>query len=109
MAMTNCKECGGSVSSEALICPHCGVAAPALTQDQKAQVVQFSMFARSRAFAGVLFFGGIGWLVLAGISGAGSDAVASAFGPAKWMIGVGALWYIIAEIDRNLAERKSKK
>lgn len=107
--MTNCKECGGSVSSEALICPRCGIAAPALTEGQKAQSVQRSMFARSRVFAGALFFGGIGWLVLLGMSGAGSDVVASAFSPAKWMIGGGALWYIIAEIDRNLAERKSKK
>lgn len=109
MAMTNCKECGNSVSSEALACPRCGIAAPALTMDQKVQAVQFSMFARSRAFAGALFFGGIGWLVLVATSGAGSDAVAAAFGPAKWMIGGGALWYIIAEIDRNLAISKLKK
>lgn len=28
MAMTNCRECGASISSEAKTCPHCGVAKP---------------------------------------------------------------------------------
>ncbi len=29
MAMTTCKECGKSVSSEAKTCPHCGSTTPA--------------------------------------------------------------------------------
>lgn len=108
MAMINCKECGGSVSSEAMACPKCGIVAPALSAEQKSQVIKQSMFARSRAFAGALFFGGIAWIVLVAISGAGSDAVATTFGSAKWLIGGGIVWYVIVEIDRNLAERKKK-
>lgn len=108
MAMTKCKECGSEVSSEAATCPHCGIAAPALTTAQKAQVVQFSAFARSRALAGALFFGGIGWLVLSAQMG-GKDAFVLAWDTAQWMIGGGALWYVGAEIDRNLALRKLKK
>ncbi|CAA9362319.1 MAG: hypothetical protein AVDCRST_MAG89-3827 [uncultured Gemmatimonadetes bacterium] len=29
MAMVPCRECGGSVSSEAALCPHCGIREPA--------------------------------------------------------------------------------
>lgn len=29
MAMVRCRECGGEVSSQAAVCPHCGVAEPA--------------------------------------------------------------------------------
>ena len=29
MAMVSCRECGGSVSSEAALCPHCGIREPA--------------------------------------------------------------------------------
>lgn len=28
MAMTTCRECGNAVSSEAKVCPHCGIDAP---------------------------------------------------------------------------------
>ena len=28
MALAPCRECGREISSEALVCPHCGVAAP---------------------------------------------------------------------------------
>ena len=108
MAIVSCKECGKSVSSEALVCPHCGISAPALTKEQKAQVVQFSAFARSRKFAGALFFGGLLWLFLAAQTG-GKEVFVLAWGSAQWMIGAGALWYIIAEIDRNFAVRKLKK
>ena len=30
MAMVRCRECGGEVSSEAAICPHCGIRDPAV-------------------------------------------------------------------------------
>jgi len=108
MAMVNCKECGKSVSDAALLCPNCGIAAPALTAEQKQQVVQFSAFVRSRVWAGALIFGGIGWLVLSAQIG-GRDAFVLAWDTAKWMIGGGALWYVIAEIDRNFALRKLKQ
>ena len=29
MSMVRCRECGGEVSSQAAVCPHCGVAEPA--------------------------------------------------------------------------------
>lgn len=28
MALTYCRECGGEVSSEAVVCPHCGLENP---------------------------------------------------------------------------------
>ena len=109
MAMTKCNECGGSISSEAMACPHCGISTPSLTVDQKKQLVRGAALGRSRAFAGVLFFGGLGWLGIIAISGAGGDAVATAFDTAKWFIGIGFAWYIVAEIERNLLVRKIKK
>lgn len=109
MAMTKCNECSGSISSEAMVCPHCGISMPSLTADQKKQVVRGTALGRSRAFAGALFFGGLGWLAVTAMSGAGGDAVAAAFGPAKWLIGIGFAWYIVAEIERNLLVRKIKK
>lgn len=29
MSMVRCRECGGEVSSQAAVCPHCGVSEPA--------------------------------------------------------------------------------
>ena len=29
MAIAHCRECGGDVSSEAVVCPHCGIRDPA--------------------------------------------------------------------------------
>lgn len=109
MAMTKCNECSGSISSEAMMCPHCGIAAPSLTPIQKKQLAQGSALARSRAFAGVLFFGGLAWPAILAVSGAGGSAVASAFDIAKWFIGIGFIWYIAAEIERNLIIRKIEK
>jgi hypothetical protein len=38
MAMTECRECKGAVSSTAKTCPHCGVSRPTLTEGEvKAQ------------------------------------------------------------------------
>ena len=30
MALAHCRECGGEVSSEAVVCPHCGIRDPAV-------------------------------------------------------------------------------
>ena len=30
MAIARCRECGGEVSSEAVVCPHCGIRDPAV-------------------------------------------------------------------------------
>lgn len=104
MAMTTCKECSNAVSDAALTCPKCGIAAPALTQGEKAEIITQSKFAASRAFAAWPFFAGIVMLAISALSG--PNAFVSALGVAKWLIGGGALWYIAAEIDRNLHERK---
>lgn len=107
MALTECRECEHKVSNEALACPGCGAMQPAMTDADKKRAVQHSGFARSRMLAGGMFFGGIAWLVFAAV--AGRDIFVTALGPAKWLIVGGLVWYIIAEVDRNLAERKSKK
>ncbi|MBW3571067.1 MAG: hydrogenase maturation nickel metallochaperone HypA [Gemmatimonadetes bacterium] len=30
MSMVRCRECGGEVSTEAVVCPHCGIRDPAV-------------------------------------------------------------------------------
>lgn len=30
MSVARCRECGGEVSSEAVVCPHCGIRDPAV-------------------------------------------------------------------------------
>jgi len=55
-----------------------------------------------------IFFFGLAWLFFAAQTG-GADSFSQAWGGAKWPILAGAAWYVIAEIDRNLHERKIKK
>lgn len=45
MAITQCRECGKQVSTEAAACPHCGVAAPG-TGERKTSVGQGSKLLR---------------------------------------------------------------
>lgn len=109
MALTKCKECGGSVSDAAVTCPHCGVQAPALTQAQKNQaIVAFKRAAYGR-MGGWMFFSGILWLIVVGGTGLGRAGLEATWTLAKWPIFVGLGMYVISEIDRNLAERKQLK
>jgi hypothetical protein len=107
MALTNCIECGRAISTEAATCPGCGVPSPSVKPMERELLVKRSVLARSRALGGALFFGGLAWLGLA--ANTGRDAFVSALGPAKWVIGVGAMWYIVAELERNLLGRKTKR
>jgi len=109
MAMTKCNECGGQVSDAAATCPHCGAAAPAMTQKQKVDTIIAIKRAAYGRMGGWLFFSGILWLILVGGTGQGGAAVVEAWGLAKWLIIAGAGMYIISEIERNLAERKQKQ
>jgi hypothetical protein len=81
---------------------------PALGPEGLDNVQKQSAFARSRWLGGVAFFAGLGWLFVAAQTG-GANAFSLAWGGAKWLVIGGAVWYIIAEIDRNLHERKLKK
>lgn len=108
MAMTQCKECNQSVSDTAATCPHCGTAAPALTATQKIQATKMLGHRIRARTGGVLFFMGLGWLFLAAET-AGTEGFLMAGGLAKWVIGGGALLYIVAEIERNLEQRKIDK
>jgi hypothetical protein len=108
MALTKCKECGKDVSDRAISCPHCGAALPTLSKGQIENIVKQSVFARSRWLGGTAFFFGLAWLFFAAQTG-GADTFSQAWGGAKWPILGGAMWYIIAEIDRNLHERRVKK
>lgn len=107
MALTNCVECNGSVSDTALTCPHCGIAAPALNHAQKVEAVIAVKRAAYGSMGGWLFFAGIGWLVFAG--SISKETLVDAWSLAKWLIMAGAGMYIIAEIERNLAERKTRR
>lgn len=110
MALVECKECGKSVSDSAAVCPHCGVAAPALSIAERKQMaidLKRAMYGRLGGFA---FFAGIAWVCIPLLSGAEREVVSSAWGPAKFLIFGGLLAYVISEIDRNLElRRRSKK
>lgn len=109
MALTECKECGSSVSDTAATCPHCGVYAPALTQAQKEEVdVAFKRAVHGR-LGGWLFFGGVLWLIAVGSMGLGRNGLEATWPMAKWPIFIGLGMYVISEIERNLAERKHRK
>lgn len=109
MALVECKECGKSVSDSAAVCPHCGVAAPALSAAQKNQLaidIKRAMYGRLGGFA---FFAGIAWVCIPMLSGAEKAAVAAAWGPAKFLIFGGLLAYVVSEIERNLELRRRRK
>jgi hypothetical protein len=109
MALVECKECRKAVSNSAAVCPHCGVAAPALSAEEKADAVITFKRAMHGRIGGWLFFAGVAWLFFLIATGAEKESVVSAWGFAKYLIigGLGA--YVISEIERNLAERKQKK
>lgn len=108
MAMTQCKECNKSVSDTAAVCPHCGTAAPALTAKQKAQATKMVGHRIRARMGGMLFFMGIGWMFFS-TQAAGKEGFLLSGGMAKWIIGAGALLYVIAEIERNLDQRRIDK
>jgi len=109
MALVACSECGKQVSDSAVICPHCGVAAPALSVKEKAQVTVELRRASYGRIGGWVFFIGIAWVLSPMLTGGGRDAIVSAWGPAKYLIFGGLLAYIAAEIERNLALRRASK
>lgn len=108
MALSKCKECGKDVSDKAVLCPHCGAPLPSLSEGQVENLKKQFMFSQTRWLAGTSFFFGLAWLFFAAQTG-GADSFSQAWGGAKWPILAGAIWYVIAEIDRNLHERKIKK
>lgn len=110
MALVECKECGKSVSDRAAVCPHCGVGLPALSDAEKGELKVELQRANYGRFGGLAFFVGAAWVCIPILSGDSSEAVASAWGPAKFLIFGGLLAYVLAEIQRNLElRRRSKK
>lgn len=99
MAMTQCQECGVSISDQAIVCPKCGAPSKKVAEKVAASA--------TRRLSGLAFFGGILWLVFAAQSG-GKDAFVASWDMARWLIGGGAILYIASEIERNLKERKKK-
>ena len=112
MALSKCTECGKEVSDKAMACPHCGAPVPALTQEEREQrannLVQQSLFARSRYLGGTVFWAGIAWLAAVYYI-LGADAFGDTFSKAMWPILGGLLWYVLAEIQRNLYEQEQRK
>jgi hypothetical protein len=108
MALSKCSECGGAVSGVAAACPHCGAPSPALTRQQLADTVASA----KRAFYGKLgalaFLIGAGWMLGLIVTGSDKESVVAAWGAAKYLIGGGAAAYVVAEIQRNLDERRAK-
>src|SRR6266851_1951335 len=50
MALKQCRECGGKVSTAANTCPHCGIATPTQTDRQRAEATH------KRAVSGIKSF-----------------------------------------------------
>jgi hypothetical protein len=109
MALIACKECNAQVSDAAAVCPHCGISLPSLTQNEKFRIVKLSLIARSARVGGGLFLFGFLGLAFIALSGMPKELFVSFLGIAKWMMGAGLLWYIAAEIERNLEMRRSKR
>lgn len=109
MALVDCKECGKSVSDSALACPHCGVGLPALSATEKKEMAVELQRAGYGRIGGFAFFAGIAWVCLPMLTGEPKTAVVSAWGPAKYLIFGGLLAYVIAEIERNLKLRRTRK
>jgi len=105
MALGKCKECGKEISDQAVSCPNCGAPLPGLSDEKMEDIKKHSTFAKSRWLGGMAFLGGLAWLFFSAQIG-GKDAFVMAWGGAKWFIGIGAIWYIVAEIERNLHNRK---
>jgi hypothetical protein len=109
MAQVKCKECGKEISESAKVCPSCGVDLPGVPDEKIEVAVKRNNFLQQRWIAGLAFWPGILLVVYPMFSGQGKDAVVSAWGFSKWLIGFGVLWYIVSEIERNLYERKIAK
>lgn len=109
MALVDCKECGKSVSDSAVVCPHCGVAAPSLTATEKALLAVDLKRASYGRLGGMAFLAGCIWLGALILSGAERQSVVFAWGPAKYLIFGGLLAYVISEIDRNLELRRRRR
>lgn len=109
MALVECKECSKSVSSSALMCPHCGIGMPALSAAEKTEMAVELQRASYGRIGGWVFFMGIAWVCLPMLTGEPKEAVISAWGPAKYLIFGGLLAYIVAEIERNLKLKRSRK
>lgn len=107
--MVACSECGNQVSDSAVLCPHCGVAAPALSASEKVQATVEMRRASYGFIGGWAFFIGIAWVLSPMVLGGGRDAIVTAWGPAKYLIIGGLLAYIVAEIERSLAPRRASK
>lgn len=102
MALKACDECGHQVSELAATCPSCG---SPVTSEIKQHAGRVSY---NNSVAALLFFGPIIWLGLTAYL-EGPQAMARSFGWAKWVIGAGFVYYILAELSRNLAERKMRR
>lgn len=110
MALVECKECSKSVSDSAMTCPHCGVALPALSVEEKQELKVEMQRANYGRLGGFAFLIGAAWVCVPMLAGAEKEAVISAWGPAKYLIFGGLLAYVLAEIQRNLElKRRSKK
>lgn len=102
MSLVKCHECQREVSEIADVCPGCG--APVISE-VKTHVLGVMNY---RAVSGILFFGSIAWLVMAAYVG-GPDELSRDFAWIRWVMGAGALYYILGEIGRNLDERKMRR
>lgn len=109
MALINCMECGKPVSDTAKKCPQCGVDAPALSEQQKAEIIEKYKRGAHGRIGGWAFLSGCGWMFFLIVTNSEKSSIVDAWGFAKYLIIGGALAYIVSEVERNLAERKSKK
>jgi|GEM_PF-4850602 len=109
MALLECKECSKEVSSEAVTCPHCGIAAPGVPDKTIEAAAKRGGYLAQRWIAGLAFWPGLIMVLLPIFNGADKEVVIEAWQISKWFMGFGFIWYVASEIERNLFERKQAK
>ena len=102
MALRECFECGNSVSTKAISCPHCGAPVSGARESRAAGAPLTTVQETSKKFklhtllALTAFFGAIGWMVVLSAQVGGADP--GEFTRPIWLLVAGVVWYAITRV-----------
>ena len=92
MALINCKECNKEVSDQALTCPHCGITAPGIGDEEVAIELKRNQFLANRWVGGLPFWIGVLMVVYPVFTGQDKQVVVEAWGFSKFLILFGVIF-----------------